>query len=114
MESKILGLKLEAQITENQQRAAITKKMSSSIDLKTAEQLGEIRVKNDEEKENESVPAKSSGVESLGVPPAVPGVSGAPVALEAELPGVPGEFAPIEGGEPVASPGSGPVAEIPV
>jgi hypothetical protein len=114
MESKILGLKLEAQITENQQRAAITKKMSSSIDLKTAEQLGEIGVKNDEEKENESVPAKSSGVESLGVPPAVPGVSGTPVALEEELPGVPGEFAPVEGGEFAASPGSGPVAEVPV
>jgi hypothetical protein len=111
MESKILELKLQAQIAENQQRTAITKRMASSVDLKTAQELGQIGVKNKEEKGNEPVSDVTVGMEEAGVPPVV----------ESVVPGVPGEAAELPPGvvgEPalagengvVEIPGGGPVA----
>jgi len=112
MESKILELKLQAQIAENQQRAAITKRMASSADLKTAEQLGAIGVKTDEEKANEPVPNPNVNLEAIGALPGATGVPGTPVGVEEPLPGGPGELAPVEGGGVDEGAGGGPVAPV--
>jgi hypothetical protein len=113
MESKILALKLEAQIAENQQRTAITKRMASSVDLKTAQELGQIGVKNKEETKDEPVPNEPVGMETAELAPGVePGVPGVPVALEEAVPGVSGEFAPVEAGGTVEGAGGGPVDQV--
>lgn len=112
MESKILGLKLEAQITENQQRAAITKRMASSVDLKTAEQLGQIGVQTDEEEEEENdIRVNAGNLEALGTPPAVPGVAGAPEGVEAIPTGESGMVVNPGGGPLEPSAGGGPTPE---
>ena len=90
METKILGLKLEAQISENQARAAVTRKMASSIDLKTAEQLGEINVPSEEDKAND-LRGDTGNLEKLaaGAQPArVPAVAGIPAEIPGGEPGV--------------------------
>jgi len=90
METKILGLKLEAQISENQARAAVTRKMASSIDLKTAEQLGEINVPSEEDKAND-LRSDTGNLEKLaaGAQPArVPAVAGIPAEIPGGEPGV--------------------------
>ena len=92
MESKILGLKLQSQIAESTQRAMITRKMSSSIDLKTAEQIGAVNVPEREE-------TVTPGEEMLNEPvPNEPEVVG-PVAPSEAEPGVPG-VPEIAGGIP--------------
>jgi hypothetical protein len=110
MESKILGLKLQAQIAENQQRSAITKRMAASVDLKTAQEIGAINVPTREEG-TDDLRNDASGMETGGTGEVVPGVPGAG-GLPEEVPVGVERLPPDIGGNPDGTmPGAGPVAE---
>lgn len=89
MENQILQLKLQAQIAENQQRAAITKRMAANADLKTAKEIGAANVPTDEELENEAVRGERGIEEANEAAFAEPDYSGPGVGNEG-APGIPG------------------------
>jgi hypothetical protein len=77
MESRILELKLQAQIAENTQRSEITKRMAANVDLKTAQEIGAVNVPA--RKEDSDVGVLSGGGEAdsgLVEPPGLPDVGG--------------------------------------
>ena len=110
METKILGLKLDAQISENQARAAVTRRMSSNVDLTTAKELGEIGVRN-EEGDTDDLRGDTGNLERLAARAQPAGVQEA-VGLPAEIPGGEPGLVGSPGGESVPEgPGAGAAVE---
>ncbi len=111
METKILELKLQAQIAENQQRTAITQRMASNVDYKTAQEIGVENVPsiNKKKEPKDDFPIDEGPVETnpipevpIGIPESGGELGGVPEGTELPM-GLPGGELPLEGAgaEPV-------------